>query len=178
MYVLIYCFKSHKIRERNVKILTRNWRDHWRTGTWKHTETVSRNFDRHGSLYQSWLKKTAVPVEISRYSFSVFSCASPSVISSISGRSFHFPFPYFVIFVVWYFPFHVVCFKSQLQKNTISWHQAINLDSTITYISCLLLISQEIQVKKSIYIPYSITNNSFSKRNINNRRNILTNVQT
>ena len=26
----------------------------------------------------------------------VFSCAYPTVISSISGKSFHFPFPYFV----------------------------------------------------------------------------------
>ena len=44
-----------------------------------------------------WLIKTAVPVEISRYSIRVFSCAYPTVISSISGWSFHFPFPYFVI---------------------------------------------------------------------------------
>ena len=40
-----------------------------------------------------WMKKTAVPVEISRYSFRVFVCACPSVISSIPGKSFHFPFP-------------------------------------------------------------------------------------
>ena len=43
------------------------------------------------------LIKTAVPVKISLYSFRVFSCACPSVISSISGKSFRFPFPYFVI---------------------------------------------------------------------------------
>ena len=36
-----------------MKTLTRNWRDHWRTGTHKHTETVSRFFDRHGYLSQS-----------------------------------------------------------------------------------------------------------------------------
>ena len=51
---------------------------------------------------------TRVPAQISRYSFHVFSCAHPSVISSISGKSFYFPFPYFVIFVLWYFPFHMV----------------------------------------------------------------------
>ena len=39
------------------------------------------------------LIKMAVPVEISRYSFRVFVCACPSVISSIPGKSFHFPFP-------------------------------------------------------------------------------------
>ena len=39
------------------------------------------------------LRKTAVPVEISRYSFRVFVCACPSVISSVPGKSFHFPFP-------------------------------------------------------------------------------------
>ena len=57
-----------------------------------------------------WSIKTAVPVEISWYSFRVFSCAYPTVISSIPGKSFHFPFPYFVIFILWYFPFHVVGF--------------------------------------------------------------------
>ena len=38
-----------------------------------------------------------MPVEISRYSFHVFLCAYPIVISSISGKSFHFPFPSFVV---------------------------------------------------------------------------------
>ena len=49
-----------------------------------------------------------MPVEIFRYSFRVFSCACPTVISSISGTSFHFPLSYFVLFVLQYFPFHVV----------------------------------------------------------------------
>ena len=40
-----------------------------------------------------WLRKLAVPVEISRYSFRVFVCACLFVISSIPGKSFHFPFP-------------------------------------------------------------------------------------
>ena len=56
-------YENHKIRERKVKILTRNWRDHRGIDTQKHMETV---------------------------------CVYPSVISSISGKSFHFPFPYFV----------------------------------------------------------------------------------
>ena len=47
-------------------------------------------------IFYFWLRKTAVPVKIFRYSFRVFSCACPTVISSISGKSFHFPFPYFV----------------------------------------------------------------------------------
>ena len=51
---------------------------------------------------------TAVPVEIFRLSFCVFACACPTVISSMFGKSFHFPFPYFVLFVLWYFNFHVV----------------------------------------------------------------------
>ena len=46
-------YENHKLRERKVKTLTRNWRDHRRTGTYKHTETVSRYFDWHGSLSQS-----------------------------------------------------------------------------------------------------------------------------
>ena len=46
-------YENHKLRERKVKIPTRNQRDHCRIGTRKHTETVSRYFDRHGRLYQS-----------------------------------------------------------------------------------------------------------------------------
>ena len=38
-----------------------------------------------------------MPVEISRYSFRVFVCACPFVISSIPGKSFHFTFPLFVM---------------------------------------------------------------------------------
>ena len=47
----------------------------------------------------------------SKYLDSVSVCLClpvPFVISSIPGKSFHFPFPYFVIFVLRYFPFHVV----------------------------------------------------------------------
>ena len=40
IFHLIYIY-----RERKVKTLTRNWRDHRRTGTHKRTETVSRYFD-------------------------------------------------------------------------------------------------------------------------------------
>ena len=53
-------------------------------------------------------------IEIFRLSFRVFACAFPPEISSIFGNSFPFPFPYFVLFVLWYFPFHVNC------TNTIS----------------------------------------------------------
>jgi hypothetical protein len=42
---------NYKLRERKVKTLTRNWKDH-RTGTHKHTETVSRYFDWHSRLSQ------------------------------------------------------------------------------------------------------------------------------
>jgi hypothetical protein len=38
----------------------------------------------------------------------VFVCAFPLEISSIFGKSFPFPFPYFDLFILWYFPFHVV----------------------------------------------------------------------
>ena len=138
-----------KIRERKVKTLTRNWRDHWRTNLLPNTDQITR---RHlelayqfvlssrlspginlsqppsGTFINSlvtpslscvhkhslfWLIKTAVLVKISWYSFRVFS----SVISSISGKSFHFPFPYFVIFVLRYFPFHVVIICLFKQRN-------------------------------------------------------------
>jgi len=47
-------------------------------------------------------------VKIFQLSFYVFTCACPTVTSSIFGKSFHFPFPYFVLSVLRYFPFHVV----------------------------------------------------------------------
>ena len=50
-----------------------------------------------------WLR-TGVSVEIFRLNFHVFLCACPTVISSIFGKSFHFPFHYFVLFAIWYFP--------------------------------------------------------------------------
>ena len=43
-----------------MRTLTRNWRDHQRTGTHKHTKTVSRYFDRHGCLFQSEESKCPV----------------------------------------------------------------------------------------------------------------------
>jgi len=46
-------YENHKLRERKVKTLTRNRRDHKTTGTHKHAETVSRYFDWHGRLSQS-----------------------------------------------------------------------------------------------------------------------------
>ena len=39
--------------------------------------------------------------------FPCVSCARSTEIASISGKSFRFPFPYFVIIVLRYFPFHM-----------------------------------------------------------------------
>ena len=55
-----------------------------------------------------WLRKTVVIVKIFRFSFRMFACLFPTVISSIFDKSFPFPFPYFVLFILWYLPFHVV----------------------------------------------------------------------
>ena len=43
-------------------------------------------------------------------------------IKKISGKSFHFPFPYFVIFVLRYFPFHMV-FKNKLMRFGINYNK-------------------------------------------------------
>ena len=56
----------------------------------------------------------AVTIKIFRLSFCVFACAFPKVISSIFGKSFSFPFPYFVLFVLQYFPFHMVFNQSNM----------------------------------------------------------------
>ena len=54
------------------------------------------------------LRKTAVSIKIFWLSSRVFLCSCLTVISSIFGKNFHFPFPYLVLFILQYFPFHVV----------------------------------------------------------------------
>ena len=62
-------YENHKIWERKVKTLTRNWRDHRGIDTQKQTETVSKYFDRHGRLCQSeeskclWTHAKMAPLE-------------------------------------------------------------------------------------------------------------------
>ena len=51
-----------------------------------------------------WLRKKAVPVEIFQLSFNVCTCAYPTVTSSIFGKSFHFPFPYFMLMMSFIIP--------------------------------------------------------------------------
>ena len=52
----------------------------------------------------------------------MFVCACPSVISSIFGKSFRFSFPYFVIFVLRYFPFHLARINlAMLEKFAIDY---------------------------------------------------------
>ena len=106
----------HKIWERKGKTLTKNWRDHRKKGTCKQTATWSKYFDGHSRLSQSeenvmpslscvhihsltlfWLRRMAVTIEIFWLTFRVFACSCPTVISSIFGNSFHFPFSYFVL---------------------------------------------------------------------------------
>ena len=71
-----------------------------------------------------------MPVEIFQLIFRVFVCACPTVTSSIFGKSFHFPFPYFVlsrylvvtwqgapsISVIWY------CNLKKTSFNDDFWH--------------------------------------------------------
>ena len=83
-------------------------------------ETKLKYFDAHGRPSQSeeiecmcahdkdGVTRVTYPSKYFNFvSVCVFVCLS-SVISSIFGKSFHFPFPYFVLFVLRYFPFHVV----------------------------------------------------------------------
>ena len=50
-----------------------------------------------GCERNGWREFLSQPVEIFRLSFCVFVCACPAVTSSIFGKSFHFPFPYFIV---------------------------------------------------------------------------------
>ena len=54
-----------------------------------------------------------------------FSCACPTVISSICGKSFHFPFPYFVIFVLRYFLSMLSVHSSGYTISTFSYLESI-----------------------------------------------------
>ena len=56
-------YENHKLRERKVKTLTRNWRDHKRTGIYKHAETVSRYFDWHGRLCRVFTNIYSLSIE-------------------------------------------------------------------------------------------------------------------
>ena len=83
-------YENHKLRERKGKLLPE-------------IEEITKR-QAHGNCIEifrlAWpcsqtftlfrLRKMAVPVEISRYSFRVFVCACPFVISSIPGKSFTF----------------------------------------------------------------------------------------
>ena len=64
------------MRERKVKTLTRNWRDHWMTGTHKHTETVLRYFDISLSIGRDWQRRSC----LSKYLNTVSVCLCVPVI--------------------------------------------------------------------------------------------------
>jgi hypothetical protein len=65
--------------------------------------------------------RSSVTLEIFGISFCVFVCAFPLEISSTFCKSF--PFPYFVLSVLWYFPFHVVYnFFSLFVTLTLFWN--------------------------------------------------------
>ena len=63
--------------------------------------------------------------------------------SSIFGKNFHIPFPYFVLFVLRYFPFHVVLFK--LGTDYLSGSD---------YLGLLLLMDGALAVAMKFYLPY------------------------
>ena len=59
--------------------------------------------------YFNSVKHSAIMiVKIFLISFRVFVCSFPPGISSIFGKSFPFPFPHFVLSILWYFHFHVI----------------------------------------------------------------------
>ena len=119
------------------KTVTKKLRDLWRKGTHKHMETYLIYFDNHRCLSLSekskcmwthgkdgttwarcaiftmclqiftlfWLRKTSVVVEIYQISFRVFVCAFHPEISLFFGKNF----PFFVLSILRYFPFHMIC---------------------------------------------------------------------
>ena len=83
-------------------------------------------FCSYSNFSQCWVSPKVV--SLLRGIISIISCiTSPkhyksTVNSSIFGKSSHFPFPYFVLFVLQYFPFHVVyiyiCNKGKKSENS------------------------------------------------------------
>ena len=123
----------NKLRKRKVKTLTRNWRDHKMTGTHKHTETVTRYFDWHGSLPQSkeskclWThdKDGVTHKHLLSFDWGRLPCQSKNLVTVstclclpviswslqflvrvFSFLSLNLQY-YFVLFVLQYFPFHM-----------------------------------------------------------------------
>ena len=83
-------YENHKLRERKVKLLPGIEEITKGTGAHKHTETELRYFDWHGHLPQSKESKCLWTHDKD----GVCLCVPVSfVISSIPGKSFHFPFP-------------------------------------------------------------------------------------
>ena len=70
--------------------------------------------------------------------FKILRKVSMCLCKPIFGKSFHFPFPYFVIFILQYFPFHVVCLyfiltdksagKRPLGRLKRRWEDNIRMD--------------------------------------------------
>ena len=56
-------------------------------------------------------------------------CEHTTKMASLFGKSFHFPFPCFVLFVLRYFHFHVVCFVLLINKLLTSTTQALSRDT-------------------------------------------------
>ena len=89
----------------------------------------------------------------------VFTCPFPPVISSIFGKSFPFPFSYFVLFVLCYFPFHVVYYNNHSGKpRNILIKQVLILAAFLhvkifTHILILVIIRQ-----MSRYYPWDVYN--------------------
>ena len=109
-----------------------------------------------------WLRKTAVPVKIFWYSFRVFLCACPTVISSNSGKSFHFPFPYFVIHKMSWsklkmdeaLPKNIV-----LSKNTFWWSFLIVSALYLIWLDCN--IQRLIEISDIVVYYYKISREKF-----------------
>ena len=73
----------------------------------RHIQTYGNLFDvsQQSQISQ---RKTSEIIEIYQISFHFYVCAFPPEISSFFGKSFPFLFTFFVLSILWYFPFHVV----------------------------------------------------------------------
>ena len=108
-----------------------------------------------------WLRKTALSVEIFWLSSRVFMCACPMMISSIFGKSFHFPFPYFMLSVLLYFPFSVVCYKILIVSVLLPIKQCSTYNKFYFNCFCLLLykhyLHDNISIFQNIYSIFKIS---------------------
>ena len=107
----------------------------------RHAQTHEnlRYFDDHRCLSQSEENVYYLLIKkdiCDNQNICVLVCAFPPEISSFFGKRFPFLFPFFVLSILWYFPFHVVSFYFSLYLYSLQ--QCSRLSEVDAHLSFLV----------------------------------------